>query len=87
MKKRKIKRIVYYAPASGDTFYGATEYDGDLDDYNILGAFHEVGKTAWVGDTLWVIRDNELVYRLSVEESAQYTKTWWDYFVDAIRRL
>ena len=87
MKKRKIKRIVYYAPTSGDTFYGTTEYDGDLDDYNILGAFHEVGKTAWVGDTLWTIRDDKLVYRLSVEESAQYTKTWWDYFVDAIRRL
>lgn len=87
MKKRKIKRIVYTSPASGETFYGATEYDGDLDDYNILGAFHEVGKTAWVGDTLWVIRGDEYVYRLSVEESAQYTKTWWDYFRDAIRRI
>ena len=87
MKKRKIKRIVYYAPASGDTFYGATEYDGNLDDYNILGAFHEVGKTEWVGDTLWAIRDNEFVYRLSVEESAQYTKSWFDLLLDAVRRI
>lgn len=87
MKKRKIKRIVYTSPASGETFYGATEYDGNLTDYNILGAFHEVGKTAWVGDTLWVIRGDEYVYRLSVEEFAQYTKTWWDYFLDAIRRI
>ena len=87
MKQIKVKRIVYYAPASGETFYGATEYDGNLDDYNILGAFHEVGKTAWIGDTLWVIRDNELVYRLSVEEFAQYTKAWYDLLLDAVRRI
>jgi hypothetical protein len=87
MKKRKIKRIIYTSPASGETFFGATEYDGNLTDHNILGAFHEVGKTAWVGNTLWVVRDNELIYRLSIEESTQYTKTWWDYLIEAIRRI
>lgn len=87
MKKTIIKRIMYYSPASGETFYGATEYDGALSDDNILGSFHEVGKTAWVGDTLWVIRGNDLVYRLSVEEFVQYTKNKLDLFLDAVRRI
>ena len=87
MKKRKIKRIVYTSPASGETFYGATEYDGNLTDYNILGAFHEVGKTKWIGDTLWVVRDNQLIYRLSVEPTVQYTKSWYDWLLDAVRRI
>ena len=87
MKKVIVKRIVYSSPASGETFYGATEYDGNLTDENILGAFHEVGKTAWVNGALWVIRDNDLVYRITVEEFPQYTKSWYDLLLDAIRRI
>lgn len=87
MKKNVVKRILYYSPASGETFYGATEYDRSLSDENILWAFHEVGKTAWVGNTLWVIRGNELVYRLAVEEFTQYTKNRFELFLDAIRRV
>ena len=30
MKKIIVKRIMYHSPASGETFYGATEYDGHL---------------------------------------------------------
>lgn len=87
MKQIKVKRLVYYSPASGDLFYGATEYDGNLSDDNILGSFHEVGKTMWVGNTLWVVRDNDLVYRLSVEEFTQYQKSRFDLFLDALRRI
>jgi len=87
MKKKIVKRIVYYAPTSGETFYGATEYDGNLTDDNILGSFHEVGKTAWVGNTLWVVRGQDLIYRLAVEAFTQYTKTWFDLFLDNIRRI
>ena len=87
MKKRKIKRIVYTSPASGEIFYGATEYDGALTDENILGAFHEVGKTEWIGGNLWVVRDNQLIYRLSVESTIQYTKSWYDWLLDAVRRI
>ena len=87
MRKKMIKRIVYHSPVSGETFYGDTEYDGALTDENILGGFHEIGKTAWVGNTLWVTRGNELVYRLAVEEFPQYTKTRLDLFLDALRRI
>ena len=87
MKKRKIKRIMYTSPASGEIFYGATEYDGSLTDDNILGAFHEVGKTEWIGNTLWVVRDNQLIYRLSVEPTIQYTKSWYNWLLDAVRRI
>ena len=87
MKKVIIKRIVYSSPASGETFYGATEYDGHLTDENILGAFHEVGKTAWVNGVLWVIRGEDLLYRITVEEFPQYTKSWYDLLLDAIRRI
>ena len=87
MKKVIVKRIVYSSPASGETFYGATEYDGHLTDENILGAFHEVGKTACVNGALWVIRGDDLVYRITVEEFPQYTKSWYDLLLDAIRRI
>lgn len=87
MKKTIVKRIMYHSPASGETFYGATEYDGNLTAENILGAFHEIGKTQWVNGHLWVVRDGQLIYRLSVEDFVQYTKTRFDLFLDAIRRI
>lgn len=87
MKKTLIKHIVYTSPASGDTFICDIPYDGRLTDENILGAFHEVGKTKWVGHNLWVVRDNQLVYRLSIETTIQYTKSWYDLLLDALRRV
>ena len=87
MKRKVIKHIVYTSATTGESFLGATEYDGALTDDNILGAFHEVGKTKWIGDTLWVVRDNQLIYRLSVEPTVQYTKSWYDWLLDAVRRI
>ena len=87
MKKTVIKRLVYYSPASGEVFYGGEEYDGRLTDENILGAIHEVGKTAWYGDSLWTVRGNDLIYRITVEEFIQYTKSKLDLLLDAIRRI
>lgn len=87
MKKTTIKRLVYYSPASGDVFYGGEEYDGHLTDENILGAIHEVGKTAWYNNCLWTVRGNELIYRITVEEFVQYTKSKLDLLLDAIRRI
>ena len=87
MKKVIVKRLVYHSLASGEIFYGATEYDGNLTDENILGAFHEVGKTAWVNGALWLIRGEDLLYRITVEEFPQYTKSWYDLLLDAIRRI
>lgn len=87
MKKTIIKRLVYHSPASGEVFYGGEEYDGHLTDENILGAIHEVGKTAWYGDSLWTVRGNNLVYRITVEEFIQYTKSKLDLLLDAIRRI
>lgn len=87
MKKIKVKRLVYYAPASGDTFFGGEEYDGHLTDDNILGAIYEVGKNVWHNGNLWVIRGNDLIYKITVEEFTQYTKSKLDLFLDALRRI
>lgn len=87
MKKVAIKRLTYYAPHTNEIFYGGQEYDSHLSDDNILGAFHEVGKTAWMGETLWLLQDGAPTYRINVERFYQYTKSWFDYLIDAVRRI
>ena len=87
MKKVIVKRLVYHSLVTGETFLGAEEYDGRLTDENILGALHEEGKTAWVNNHLWLIRGDNLLYRITVEEFPQYTKSWYDLLLDAIRRI
>ena len=86
MKRTTIKRLTYYAPHTGETMYGAEEYDVHLSDDNILGAIHEVGKTAWIDETLWLLVENEPTYRINVERFYQYTKSWFDLLIDAVRR-
>lgn len=53
MKRIKVKRLLYRSLLTGETYLGATEYDGNLTDDNILGAIHEVGKTEW-RPTNWI---------------------------------
>ena len=85
MKRVTIKRLVYVGP-QGETLFGAEEYDAHLTDDNILGAIHEVGKTAWMGETLWLLVDGAPTYRIDVEKFYQYTKSWFDLLIDAVRR-
>ena len=87
MKKTIVKRLVYHSPASGEVFYGGMEYDGNLTAENILGSIHEIGKTQWVNGNLWVVRDGQLIYRITVEDFIQYTKTRFELFMDAVRRI
>lgn len=87
MKKTMIKRLTYYVPQTGETMYGAEEYDARLTDDNILCFIHEVGKTTWMGDTLWLLRDGVPTYRINVESFYQYTKSWFDLLLDAVRRI
>ena len=86
MKKVIIKRLAY-TMGYGDVKYGSVEYDGSLSDENILGAVHEVGKTQWIGSSLWLMRGNVPLYKITVETFPQYTKSWYDYLLDAIRRI
>lgn len=85
MKRTTVKRLTYYAPHTGEIMYGAEEYDARLTDDNILGAIHEVGKTAWMGETLWLLVDGAPTYRIDVERFYQYTKSWFDLLIDAVR--
>ena len=87
MKKIKIKRLAYYAPHTNEIMYGATEYDSHLSDDNILFSIHEVGKTVWMGETLWLLQDGAPTYRIDVEPFYQYTKSWYDLLFDMIRRI
>jgi hypothetical protein len=82
MKKVIVKRLVYYSPFDGKVIYGGIEYDGKLDDYNILGSIHEVGKTQWIDGQLWLVRNAELVYRITVEKFVQFHKRWYEAFWD-----
>lgn len=86
MKKVIVKRLVY-SNGMGTVKFGNTEYDGKLSDDNILGAVHEIGKTQWIGESLWLMRGNVPLYRITVEAFPQYTKSWYDYIIDAIRRI
>lgn len=86
MKKVIVKRLVYSA-GYGDVKYGGVEYDGSLSDDNILGAIHEVGKTQWIGSNLWLMSGNVPLYKITVEAFPQYTKSWFDYLIDAVRRI
>ena len=87
MKRITVKRLMYHSPNSGKTYIGGLTYDGDLTDANILGMVHEVGKTAWIGDELWLVRGDQLVYRITVEPFTQYQKSWYDLIMDWIRRV
>lgn len=87
MKKITIKRLVYHSPNSGAILYGDVEYNGRLSDENILGSVHEIGKTKWYGNQLWLMRDNEMIYRITVEPFTQYQKRWYELLWDQIRRV
>lgn len=87
MKKTLIKRLTYYAPHTGEVMYGAEEYNAHLTDDNILGAIHEVGKTAWMGEALWLLVEGTPTYRINVEKFYQYTKSWYNLLLDAVRRI
>ena len=74
MKCIAVKRLIYYAPYTGEIMFGAEEYDIHLTDENILGAFHEVGKTAWINNSLWILRAGIPVYQITVEKFYQPKK-------------
>lgn len=86
MKKITVKRLVYH-DGQGNFILGGYEYDGALTDANILGAVHEVGKTRWIGNELWLMRHGCPLYRITVESFTQYQKTWFGLLMDAVRRI
>lgn len=87
MKKIYVKRLIYHSPNSGRVLIGGTTYDGTLSDHNILNSIHEVGKTAWIGNELWLIRGDTLIYRITVDTFPQFQKSWYNILIDRIRRV
>lgn len=85
MKKIVTKRIVYH-DGNGKEIISNTEFDGNLSDENILGALHEIGRTKWIGNSLWVMKNNIPIYRITVERYEQYQKRWYENLFDWIRR-
>lgn len=86
MKKIIVKRLVY-SDGQGNTIIGAEEYNSALDDFNILGAVHELGKTKWIGNSLWALHAGIPAYRITVETFYQYQKRWYELVLDAVRRI
>ena len=86
MKKIRIKRLIFTNDL-GESLIGSKEFDGALDDYNILNAIHEVGRTEWLGSSLWYLKDNAPKYRITVETFYQYQKSWYNLLWDWVRRV
>ena len=86
MKKIQIKRLVYTSAYTGEEFIGATEYNGQLSDSNILGSIHEIGKTVWIDNTLWLLRNDIPAFQIKVIPFYQYQKRWYELLLDAVRR-
>ena len=86
MRKIVVKRLVYSDGCSADRI-GGHEYDGALTDANILGSVHELGKTQWIGQNLWLMRCGRPIYRITVATFTQYQKSWYDLVLDALRRI
>lgn len=96
MKKIKKKRIVLYCPWAREVIIGAEEFDSALSDDNILGAFHEVGKTVWLWENdpfyqteLWYLKEQNGIrlpyYKVEVREFYIDVPTFWDKVKDALR--
>ena len=86
MKKIMVKRLVYTDGAGPDRI-GAHAYCGELSDMNILGSVHEIGKTQWIGENLWLMRNGHPIYKITVATFTQYEKSWYDLLFDALRRI
>lgn len=86
MKKVMVKRLVYTDGASPDRI-GGHDYDGSLSDHNILCSVHEVGKTQWIGSSLWLMKNGRPIYRITVTTVTQYQKSWYNNLMDSIRRV
>jgi len=86
MKKIQIKRIIYI-DRYGKEYIDGVEYDGALSDYNILCARHEIGKTQWIGNSLWTMRNGIPSFRITVQPFIQYQKRWYETLLDAVRRI
>ena len=86
MKQIKVKRLVY-TNYRGSRMIGGVEYSGTLTNENILYSVHEIGKTAWLGNELWLMRGDIPEYRITVEPFYQYQKSWYDKVLDALRRI
>ena len=87
MKLIKKKRIVLYCPWTGEEIIGGEEFDGSLSDDNILGMYHEEGKTAWLptypdylGLWLSVVQNNMRLpyYKVYVDDFYIERPTFWD---------
>ncbi len=89
MKKKIIKRVGLVGPL-GERMYYTHDFIGTLSDECILSVFDEAGKTVWIGDNLYKIQhEGETIrhYRFEVYSVTQYTKSWFDLLLDAIRRI
>ena len=94
MKKIMKKRVIFYCPWTEELVIGAEEFDGTLSDDNILGAFHETGKTMWCPtnpdyDELWYLKPCGKVrlpyYKVLIDDFYIEVPTFWDRIKNALR--
>lgn len=86
MKKVIVKRLIY-RDGNGKEIIGNTEYNGSLTDDNILNAVHEVGRTQWIGQSLWLMKSGRPIYHITVAPFTQYQKRWYENLFDTVRKI
>lgn len=65
MKKVLVKRLLYIN-AYGDQLIGAQEYSGWISNQYIYDSIHEIGKTEWIGENLWIMKNGYPIYRIEI---------------------
>ena len=89
MKKTQIKRVCLVTPA-GERQYLNDDFIGNLPDEAILDFLTVAGKTVWIGQNLYKLcKVNGTIehHRYEVYTVTQYTKSWYNLLLDAIRRI
>jgi len=96
VKKIRKKRIILYCPWTKEVIIGAEEFDSSLSNNNILGAFHEVGKTVWMWENdpfyqteLWYLKEQNGLrvpyYKVDISDFYIEVPSFWDKVKNALR--
>lgn len=90
MRKTIIKRVFLISEDHQQTMVLPQDFIGTLPDQAILDALFEIGKDVWIGANMYhIVHQNGMIrhMRYEVATVTQYEKSWYDYLLDAVRRV
>ena len=90
VKRVIVKRLLYRNVDNNHLFYGGEEYDGHLSAENILSSIYTVNKHIWSANrkSLYQLDMNgKMQYQIYVESFEYCEKSWYNLFIDDIKRI